>query len=149
MIINGAELEIKRDADLSYADLRGADLHDANLHDADLRYAYLRGADLRDADLGYANLRGANLRGANLRGANLRHADLRHADLRDVTGLWAQASPDSYTAFAWNSEGGWRVRVGCQDVPFVGAEDHPSVARRPQVKAWLAYATAVIATVAL
>jgi hypothetical protein len=74
-------VEIKPDANLSYANLCGANLHSADLHGADLRGANLSGADLRSADLCGADLHGADLRGAYLSGAYLRCADLCGADL--------------------------------------------------------------------
>ena len=97
--INGKDLTIAPNADLTLArmmnaNLVRADLNNADLFSASLNGADLRGANLKDASLMYADLRGANLEGADLRGAtlymthfgnaNLDGADLRGVNMRDA-----------------------------------------------------------------
>jgi hypothetical protein len=119
MLINGKEVSIAPEADLSCADLRDADLRGADLSGTSLRGADLSCADLRGANLSGASLRGADLSCANLRGVNLRGVNLRGANLRGVN-LSCANLPSGFKVCRMDF-GGWSILVlpltttiGCQ-----------------------------------
>jgi len=114
------------------AKLRHANLRHATLMGFDLRHANLRDVDLTGADLTSVALTGATLRHANLMDVELMGAELLDADLRDVdlTGaknfylLPVQDMRGYAFAHAVNTDGGWRIRVGCRDFSIAEARKH-------------------------
>jgi len=84
MLINGVDIPIEPNADLSFCDLSYTDLSNSNLRGANLRRANLTGTNLSGSILINANLDNAYMGRVDLTNADLSNANIREAYLLEA-----------------------------------------------------------------